>query len=205
MPRGRPPLSPEQIADTRARIASCALELFREEGYAGISVRRLAHAADCTPTTLYNYFENKFEILRVIWADALGELFDHLDGLASSESHAERRLHTVALAYVEFWLAHRDQYFVVYMSEGLTQEEVSFFISDDSAVVARFDLFRSCVADAVGGAASDDDIQVLAEVLVCGLNGITQGLITMSGYPWSTPEKLVHSLTSAVLATRSLS
>ncbi|MEZ5226686.1 MAG: TetR/AcrR family transcriptional regulator [Acidimicrobiales bacterium] len=58
----------------RAHIAGCALELFRSDGYAGVSMRRLAGSAGCTPMTLYKYFENKFEILQLIWADVFVEL-----------------------------------------------------------------------------------------------------------------------------------
>ena len=61
--RGRPARTPEQVAEMRAHIASCALELFSREGFAAISMRRLAQESGCTPMTLYKYFQNKFEIL----------------------------------------------------------------------------------------------------------------------------------------------
>ncbi len=52
--RGRPARSKQQIEDRRAHIAACALKLFQEEGYAAISMRRLAEEAgsqDDTPAT----------------------------------------------------------------------------------------------------------------------------------------------------------
>ena len=193
--RGRPVLTPEQVADARAHIASCALDLFHEEGYAGISMRRLAREAGCTPKTIYRYFENKFEILRTLWSDVLEELFDGLDGVATAESDPIARLDAVAAGYVEFWLEHRDHYFLVFMSGGITQDDVSSFMGDEE-LLGRFDLFRSCITEVLGEGAEPEDVRVRSEVLVCGLNGVAQALVTMSGYPWSDPNTLVEGVTS---------
>ena len=84
--RGRPTLTPDQIGVMRAHIASCALDLFHREGFAGISMRRLASEAGCTPMTLYKYFANKFDILRMLWNDVFSELFDRLDRVAAAET-----------------------------------------------------------------------------------------------------------------------
>ena len=196
--RGRPALTPEQVAETRAHIVACASTLFHQEGYESISMRRLAREAGCTPMTLYRYFENKFEILRALWSDVFGELFDRLDETAALTDDPAARLDAVARGYVEFWLDHREQYFLVFMSGGITQDDVSGFMSDD-AVLVRFDLFRSCVGEVLGAHAAPDDVRVASEVLVAGLNGIVQGLVTISGYPWSDPTTLVDRLVAGVV------
>lgn len=72
------------------RVSS--LELFSQEGFAAVSMRRLAQESGCTPMTLYKYFKNKFEILGMLWADVLGDLFDRLDRLAATESDPVVRL-----------------------------------------------------------------------------------------------------------------
>ena len=199
--RGRPARTPAHVAEMRAHISSCALNLFRDEGFASISMRRLAHESGITPMTLYKYFENKFEILGTLWADVLSEVFDRLDALAANESDPAARLNAVAEGYVEFWLAHRDRYYLVFMSGGITQADVSSFMSD-AALIGRFDVFRSCVAAALGERAEQEDIRVRSEALVCGLNGITLGLITMSGYSWAAPKALVQATTTGVLSPK---
>jgi AcrR family transcriptional regulator len=183
----------------RSHIASRALELFAEEGYASISMRRLAQESGCTPMTIYKYFENKFEILSMLWADVLGDVFDRLDGLAAAASDPVARLAAVAEGYVEFWLEHRDHYYLVFMSGGITQADVGSFMGDP-VVMSRFDVFRSCIADALGEGAEHEDVRVRTEVLVCGLNGIAQGLVTMSTYPWAAPRTLVRGVISGVLS-----
>lgn len=197
-PRGRPAHTAEQVADMRAHIAARALELFTQEGYAAISMRRLAVEAGCTPMTLYKYFDNKFAILRTLWADVLRVLFVELERVAAAH-HGARRLEAVALAYVEFWLAHREHYFLLFMSGGITQDDVSAFMGE-GALLARFELFRECIRGATDACIPDEALRVRGEVLVCGLNGVAQALVTMSGYPWASPDALVRGVVAGVLA-----
>jgi AcrR family transcriptional regulator len=194
--RGRPARTPQQAADTRARITSRALELFRSHGYEGISMRRLSAEAGCTPATLYQYFENKFDILQSLWADVLGELFDQLDAIAAAEQDPAARLLSVSETYVRFWLDRRESYYLVFMSGGITQDDVTRFMGDE-ALLARFAVFRRSIADVLGPQCPPEDAELRSELLVCGLNGIAQGLITISGYPWSDPSALVRALTAA--------
>lgn len=197
--RGRPAHTPTQVADVRAHIAARALDLFAKEGYAGISMRRLATEAGYTPMTLYKYFENKFAILRMLWSDVFIAMFDQLDSVAAAEKNANRRLEAVAMGYVEFWLDHRDHYFLVFMSGGISQDDVSLFMADEK-LLARFDLLRSCIADTFCEKPSPEELRVRGEVLLCGLNGVAQALITMSGYPWSDRQVLVRGVIAGALA-----
>jgi AcrR family transcriptional regulator len=197
--RGRPTRSQQQIDDRRAHIAACALKLFQEEGYAAISMRRLAEEAGCTVMTLYQYYKRKIDILRDLWAQIFEELFDALDDVAARESNAVTRLNAVALGYVEFWLERRDRYFMVFMSSGVTQSDVSLFVRQD-AVLSRFAIFRDCLAKALVGA-SASELTLKSQILLCALNGIAHNLITISAYPWSTPKKLVRGAVSGLLGT----
>ena len=72
--RGRPTLSEAALSERRAEIAAVAIQLFNEEGYASVSMRRLGKEVGLTPMALYRYFSNKLEILTALW--------DHVIGLA---------------------------------------------------------------------------------------------------------------------------
>lgn len=197
--RGRPVRSTEQIADMRAHIGACALKLFQQEGYAAISMRRLAQEVGCTAMTLYKYYDNKFDILSSLWAEVFGHLFDELGRIAALDKTPRERLHAVALGYVSYWLDHREHYFMVFMSGGVSQADVTNFITDSKAL-ARFDLLHAILHSALEGKADGDDMRVKAELLSCTLNGIAHSLITIGGYPWSKPEQLVRQAIEGVLA-----
>jgi AcrR family transcriptional regulator len=197
--RGRPARSSQQIADMRGHISACALRLFQDEGYPAISMRRLAQEADCTVMTLYKYFDNKIDILRTLWADVFEELFDELERSASGESEPVARLNAIATGYVSYWLEHREHYFMVFMSGGVSQSDVVDFVSD-TVVLARFEMLRTNLDSALGGGTEEEALRLKTELFICMLNGIAHNLITINGYPWSDPEKLVRQATTGLLA-----
>ncbi|KAF0182174.1 MAG: TetR/AcrR family transcriptional regulator [Hyphomonadaceae bacterium] len=198
--RGRPARSQAHIEDVRARIAACALKLFREEGYAAVSMRRLAQEAGCTVVTLYKYYDRKIDVLRDLWAQVFNELFDELDRQLVADRDAVLRLNVIAIGYVEYWLKRRDHYFMVFMSSGLTQSDVSVFVQND-ALLQRFAIFRDTLAKALDEKVSEAELTLKSDLLLCVLNGIAHNLITISAYPWTRPEKLVRAAVQGILRT----
>lgn len=196
--RGRPALSSDELAGMRRHIADCALRLFQEHGYTAVSMRRLAREADCTVMTLYRYFDRKIDILRQIWAEVFTELFDQLDQIAAREQDPAERLEAIALGYVNFWLEQREHYFLVFMSSGVSQPDVSIFVDDDK-VVERFSVIQDSLAEALSPDASAAEIGLKTQLLLCALNGIAHNLITISAYPWAEPEALVRATVSGTL------
>lgn len=197
-PRGRPPHSSETVDAMRARIAAVAIRLFREEGYASVSMRRMAQEASCTPATLYAYFASKTDILRHIWAEVFAGLFADLGRQADGIDSPRERLAAVSRAYVRFWVDHPDTYRVVYMTEGVTQPEVGAFV-DEAA--DRYALFFDAMRQAWATAAAND-VDERAQALLCGLHGVAHNLVTVSSYGWAPAERLVDTLVEALLPPR---
>lgn len=198
--RGRPVRSSQQVADMRAHIAACALKLFLREGYQAISMRRLAREVGCTAMTLYRYYDSKFDILGALWAEVFARLFDDLNRAAAAERNPKARLKAVALNYVTYWLEHRDHYFMVFMSGGVSQTDVTGFVSSNETL-ARFDLLGETLHAALGGDVDAENLEHKSQLLACMLNGIAHTLITIGGYPWADPEKLVRQGINGLLAS----
>lgn len=196
--RGRPSLSEEDMAAMRRHITDCALRLFQEDGYDAVSMRRLAGEAGCTVMTLYRYFDRKIDILRQLWAEVFTELFDELDAVAAGEPDPARRLDKVARGYVGYWLSRREHYFLVFMSSGVSQSDVSVFVGDDR-VVERFGVLRQCLVGALPPGTDEAAIDLKTQLLLCALNGIAHNLVTISAYPWACPDDLVGAAVAGVL------
>ncbi|MCU0633791.1 MAG: TetR/AcrR family transcriptional regulator [Gemmatimonadaceae bacterium] len=199
-PRGRPRQTPDDFDQKRLAIAEAARTLFAQHGYSAVSIRRVAVAAGVTPMTIYRYFDAKVDLLRFLWAEVFGTLFDLLERVAASEPDAHARLLAVARGYVRFWTDHPEHYRMVFMAEGVSQPEVSVFALDDD-VAARFYLFARCVADVVPRSQTAT-IPEKTQLLVCALQGIAHTRITISAYPWLDPDGLVESLVDALVRTR---
>lgn len=196
--RGRPARSAARIEEVRSRIAAGAFRLFQEEGYAAVSMRRLAEEAGCTVMTLYKYYARKIDVLRDLWARVFGELFDQLDEIAAAHPNPAERLQALAQAYVEFWLARRDHYFLVFMSSGISQAEVSVFVRDDPLIL-RFGVFLNALTEALGVAPTDPAVAVKADLLMAVLHGVAHNQITIAAYPWTPPQQLVSAAVKALL------
>ena len=64
--RYRSPLRQERAADTRRRIATAALDLFAEHGFAGTAVTAIAERAGVSAQTVYATFGSKGALLRAL-------------------------------------------------------------------------------------------------------------------------------------------
>ena len=154
-------------------------------------MRRIASEIGCTPMSLYTYYDSKIDILRSLWAGIFADVFARVGGTTGS-------LIEISRIYVQFWLDHPEKYRLVFMSAGVTQSDVNQFI-ETSATSDGYTLFGRALAATTGR--SDPGVAEHAQVLICGLNGIAQSLITISGVPWSPADRLVEILVQgAVLA-----
>lgn len=196
--RGRPKLTAAEIEDMRSEIKRCAKILFQKEGYPAVSMRRLAQEAGITVMTLYKYFERKIDILRALWQTIFEELFSELEAGASHIEDAGERLKFLANGYVNYWLDHREHYFMVFMSSGIEQSDVSIFVEDD-AILARFAMVSDALSLALPEGADDQIVKLKMDVLICGLHGIAHNLITISSYPWAEPGTLVDEVVNNAL------
>lgn len=191
---GRPAISESKRQRMRRDIANAAKRLFQEEGYSKISMRRIAGEIGCSPMTLYKYYDAKVDVLRTLWADVFRALFDQLETLPVAQGNT---LHGLGLAYVQYWLDHTDYYRLVFISDGVTQSDVSVFI-DSPELVQRFTIFAQAILDSHSDDIGADELKAKLDAFICFLNGITHNLITISGYRWSNPDTMVAMAVSAV-------
>ncbi len=70
--------------EKRGEIVAAARELFIAEGYAEVSVARIARRADVTSTTVYWYFTDKDELLVAVLDDLLASSLAELETVDDS-------------------------------------------------------------------------------------------------------------------------
>jgi len=178
----------------RKDIAEIAKRLFQEEGYAKISIRRIAGEMGCSPMTLYKYYPAKIDILQTLWADVFNDLFDKLEALPRTD---DSHLYDLGIAYVRYWLENTEYYRLVFISDGVTQSDVSVFL-DSPSLVQRFTIFGQALSSSYSEGLIIDELKEKLDAFICFLNGIAHNLITISGYEWSAPDKMVALAVSAV-------
>ncbi|MGB1465380.1 MAG: TetR/AcrR family transcriptional regulator [Alcanivorax nanhaiticus] len=198
--RGRPPRSLKQAADGRQMIIDAARTLFADEGYHGVSMRKVATLAGCSPGALYKLFPGKRQLLLHIWGEIFAELIALLQQCYERSEPAER-LETMCLTFVDFWLLRPDDYRAIFLIQDQPQAEGDSYFVDSSGIQQSLRVFRQAVVEAQKlGVIGEGDPDEKQNVLMCGMQGVALNLITIPEYPWGDPEVIKLATVRALIA-----
>ena len=106
--------------DLRTQIMDAARDLFIQEGYENVSMRKIADRIEYSPTAIYLHFKDKSQLLKSICTDTFTGLASALENISvklQTGKHdpvglLKRGLHL----YVEFGLAHPNHYQLTFLS-----------------------------------------------------------------------------------------
>ncbi len=97
------------------RILQAATTLFAEEGYASVSLRKIAERIEYAPSTIYLYFRDKDEIITSVCRQNFQLLTEALDAILLTRNLPPLEMLRVCLrAYIQFGLEHPDHYVVTF-------------------------------------------------------------------------------------------
>lgn len=192
---GRPPRSKADILETRSKIASHALAIYRAEGFGAVSMRRLAKEVGCAPMTIYAHFDGKTDILRYLWADVLKEMSNQIQKNLVPVVLPIERLQIAAQTFVSYWIDHPDHFRLVFMSHDVTRSDVSTFLMDEQTLV-HFKMFSDLVQSVEP---DEDNVKVKTDTLISGMIGIALCANTIRDYPWADARTLTDRLLTSVI------
>lgn len=192
---GRPPRSEKDIREFQAKVAKHALELYRQEGFGAVSMRRLAKGVGCAPTTIYAHFDGKTDILRYLWADVLAEMAREVRENLKAVVQPVERLEMAAQTFVSYWIDHPDHFRLVFMSNDVERSDVDTFMKDDQTL-AHFRMFSDLVQDVVP---ADGDVKESTDALISGMIGIALCSNTIRDYPWTNASNMTKRLLAGII------
>lgn len=185
-------------ASVRQAILDAARVLFAKEGYAGLSMRRLAESIGYTPRTIYLYFADKDDLLSELIEEDVGRLADRLEAVAAEYPEAGERLDAVALAYVAFGLENPHAYEAAFMlrHHPLTREAAAL----KAHVQGRrmIETLTRVVATS-GRVAPGLDLQIVVQALRCALHGVVSMHLLRRNVAEVSWELLVRHLVASVV------
>lgn len=198
--RGRPARSEQQAETSRGLVIEAARKLFAAEGYEGVSMRKIATMAGCSPATLYTLFPSKRQVLRHIWEEVFSELVTVLERTCDASTDADR-LEACCLVVIDFWLLRPDDYRAIFLIEDRLQDAEDRYFVDSAEVLSRLTVFRRCIVDAQArGELRAGDPEALRNILLCGTQGVAFNLITIPEFPWGNPDELKRQTVRALIA-----
>jgi AcrR family transcriptional regulator len=184
----------------RQLILDTAREMFAGEGYASVSMRKIADKIEYSPTTIYLHFKDKNDLLRQICDETFAKLGEKLGSIGKNRESNLEGLRAGLRAYVEFGLKHPKHYEVTFMlplTEELGESEHEFA---ESLGQKAFDYLRGGVADCLAsGEIEKGDVDLISQTLWAGIHGVTSLLIGHEGFPFVNKKKLVDSVIDTML------
>jgi len=90
-----------RAAETRVKLFRCALQLFAERGFSGVTVEDITEAADVGKGTFFNYFESKDHVLGVMAEIQLGKVAEALALAQNGKRSIQSVLHHLFLRAAE--------------------------------------------------------------------------------------------------------
>ncbi|MET0244225.1 MAG: TetR/AcrR family transcriptional regulator, partial [Flavitalea sp.] len=101
----------EEVYDS---ILSAAWKLVKEEGWQGLSIRKIAEAIEYSVPVIYDHFANKEAILAEFTKQGFSELNEILLEAALSVEEPAESLRAISEAYWKFGMEHTEYYQLMY-------------------------------------------------------------------------------------------
>lgn len=187
--------------ERRRQVVAAARGIVLKQGFAALTMRRLAARAGVSPAALYVYFPNRLSLLAAV-ADELFqgllEAFRRARSAAATDPDPRARLHAMMTAYVEWGLAHPDEYRVIFMTpiEGVAGHRPGVAgVPAAPSGQATYALLEEEVARLIeAGHLRPAPPQLVAETIWAAGHGLVSLLITKPGFPWSPRPALMRMM-----------
>ena len=101
-------------SELRAETLSAARELIREEGYEGLTLRKLAKRMECSPMALYSYFADKQALLIALALEGFEKLAKRFSSAASRNPLTSLR--KILLDYIAYAEENPFEYRILFLS-----------------------------------------------------------------------------------------
>ena len=182
----------------RRQIIAAARELFVNEGYENVSMRKIADKIEYSPTTIYLYFKDKADLLDSVCKETLLDLLNTLELLNRDKSNPVETLKKSGKAYVDFGLKYPQDYkltFVVRpqfqkglgLEEGSVGERVFNYLCAMVSECIRQKAFRQVAVETTG------------QALWSAVHGVTLLLIDFPDFPWTPKDKLIDMVIDTMI------
>ena len=103
-----------QKEETRKNILDAAYFIAKDEGWQGLSMRKIADKIEYTAPIIYEYFSNKEAILSELTGRGFNMLSRELEKAKATSENPEEQLEAMWMAYWDFAFTDTEMYQVMY-------------------------------------------------------------------------------------------
>jgi len=184
----------------RQEILDAARELFADEGYESVSMRKIAEKIEYSPTTIYLYFEDKSAVLFALCQETFSRLVEANQKLSQDVSDPLECLTKGLKGYIRFGLKYPNDYKVTFVMHPPDIHKHMQPKMEDSMGMRAFSfittLVQACVEE---GKFKPVDVELTSQALWAACHGITSLLIVHTRFPWADHQKLIDQVVDTMI------
>lgn len=185
----------------RQEILVAAGELFAQEGYESVSVRRIAEKVDYSPAAIYLYFQDKADLLNQLCEETFAQLIDHIQMHKRRQTDPLDGLMLGTRAYIDFGLSHPAQYIVTFISPPKHSQDAPDIPFEGSMGQRCFQGLEEAIQACVdAGVAPLINVKTTACTWWAAIHGLTSLLIAHERFPWAEREEMIDSMLKILVA-----
>ena len=183
--------------ELRQEILDAARELFVEQGYETVSMRKIADRIEYSPTTIYLYFKDKAELFERLCGETFEKLIVELE--KSSHNDPVEGFRAGLRRYIEFGAAHPAHYRVTFMTPMKGECPRGAHDKTDPGQRA-FECLKNGLAACVSAERFRVvDLEVVSLGIWAAVHGVTSLLITHGECPWIDREALIVTVIENII------
>jgi AcrR family transcriptional regulator len=183
----------------RQKILDVSREILLSQGFAGLTMRRVAEAIDYSPAAIYLHFQSREEIAQELCFVGLRQLYERLQGVTAKGPAA--RLSGYARAYLEYAQSDPETYRLIFMADPQLSKAVFSHRDPGGSGPAAFGLIVAAFTELSTGSEKTDGRPIeLAELLLASVHGLASLRIACSQALTSDEFRLAQLITEKVTA-----
>ncbi len=184
-------------SELRAETLTAARELIKEDGYEGLTIRKLAERMECSPMALYSYFADKQALLTALALEGFERLAKKLEATARRDPLTALR--KMLLDYVDYAEHNPTEYRILFLSvEPLAEVKKTrqSMTEENPAFRALF----NCVSACIKAGALHGEAFAVSTVLWTGAHGAASLLVTAQNFPFGSRKRYAEEVVATVLS-----
>ncbi len=179
--------------ETRCNIITAALEIGKQEGWQGLSMRKIADKIEYTAPIIYEYFSNKEDLLAELTRKGFFLLSKEMQEAKARHRLPGKQLEAMWMAYWHFAFEHKEFYQLMY---GIEMNCCAFKGTPGPDFIMPSDLVAEVIAELMKDKnPTDDDICTWYYTFW----SVIHGLVSINIVKQGMSDKLNHKvLTNAI-------
>ena len=158
----------------KSLIFDIATEILLREGYENLSIRKIAKAAGYSPGSLYYYFDNKAEIISMIYGENVNRISEQMGKVPLDMESPEKTLGEILKIFINLTLETPEHYRAVFMNDIEELRDKFGMLSEDNVIPNLLNLINAGIEN---GRFKNADAAITSQLVWVYTNGLVSRLI----------------------------